>query len=291
MKTIHTLIPDVYELIKRKDGWFNDVLADLFSKDVARRLQDSLSSEVKKRSLRISQIGPKCPCALWHSIHTPEEAEPLPPWAEIKYSFGHIIEALAITLARAAGHTVEGEQDAVEVDGIVGHRDCIIDGCLVDVKSAASFSFNKFKDGSIKENDPFGYLYQLDGYLAGSASDPLLKVKDSAYLWAVDKQLGHMCLYHHHYRPDTIRERVKEAKRVVSLSSAPKCECEIVADGKSGNMKLGTIASYNPYKYCCHPNLRTFLYADGPRYLTSVVRTPEVPEINKHGTIINQFIH
>jgi len=73
---------------------------------------------------------------LWHSIHTPEKAEALPAWAEIKYTYGHILEALAISLAKAAGHEVTGEQDAITVDGILGHRDCVIDGCVVDVKSA-----------------------------------------------------------------------------------------------------------------------------------------------------------
>src|SRR5258705_12324610 len=103
-------------------------------------------------------MGPRCPKALWHSIHTPEKAEALPPWVLIKFSYGHVIEALAIALAKAAGHTVEGEQGHVEFDGIVGHRDCVIDGCVVDVKSSSSRGFIKFKDNSISHDNPFGYL-------------------------------------------------------------------------------------------------------------------------------------
>src|SRR5438105_1275187 len=135
---IETLVPDIYNLIQRKDGWFNDELAQQFSTDLASRLKLQLGENQQRPTLRLSKMGPKCPRALWYSIHHPELGEPIPPWAEIKYSFGHILEALVITLAKAAGHSVTGEQDAVVLDGIVGHRDCVIDGCVVDVKSASS---------------------------------------------------------------------------------------------------------------------------------------------------------
>lgn len=285
MTSIHTLIPDIQELVKRKDGWFNEQLSNEFAKETADRVRVQFE-EPKKRSLRLSAMGPRCPCALWHSIHTPGEAEPLPPWAEVKYLYGHLIEALVIALAKAAGHRVTGEQDAVEVDGIVGHRDCIIDGCLVDVKSASSFSFNKFKTGSIKDDDAFGYLDQLDGYLVGSADDELLEVKDRAYLLAVDKTLGHMCLYEHHLREESIRNRIRTYKAVVGRPHAPRCECGTVPEGKSGNIKLDLKASYNSFKYCCKPNLRTFLYSSGPVYLTEVKRKPDVTEVDRYGKIV-----
>jgi hypothetical protein len=240
----------------------------------------------RKPRLRLSQMGPRCPCALWHSIHKPEEAEELPPWAEIKYSYGHVLEAMLIAMAKQAGHTVTGEQDELELDGIRGHRDCVIDGCIVDVKSASSRAFQKFKDGSIKEDDPFGYLVQLDGYLAASANDPLVTVKDTGYLLAVDKQLGHVCIYEHKLRETLVRSAIADAKRIVAASTAPACTCQSVQDGKSGNEKLDTKASYNIYKFACRPNLRTFLYADGPRYLTKVVRKPDVIEVDRHGKIV-----
>ncbi len=283
---ISTLVDDIYAITKRKDGWFTDELAKTFSEDVAKTLQAQLSEDRGPPRLRLSQMGPKCPCALWHSIHKPELAEPLPPWAEIKYSYGHIIEALALTLAEASGHKVEGMQDELSVDGILGHRDAVIDGCLVDVKSTSSFGFKKFKDGSIGQDDSFGYLDQLDGYLLGSANDPLVTVKDRAYLLAVDKQLGHVCLYEHKFRPDSIRNRIADYKRIVALPSPPGCNCATTPDGKSGNIKLGTVAGYNAFKHCCFPNLRTFLYASGPVYLTKVVRKPDVIEIDKFGNIV-----
>lgn len=282
MKTINTLVKDIYDTAA-KEGWWTDSLLDEF------RLKLSASVNAKSRvaGLRLSQMGPKCPSQLWHSVHTPELAEPLPPWAKIKYTYGHIIEAYVISLCKAAGHEVTGEQDELVVDGVVGHRDCVIDGYVVDVKSTTTRGFQKFKDGSIRDDDPFGYLDQLDAYLVGSRSDHLVRVKDTAYLLAVDKQLGHVCLYEHRIREEQIRNRIKEYKEIVSSSKKPSCRCGTVPDGKSGNVRLDVKGSYNPFKYCCKPNLRTFLYSDGPRYLTHIARLPDVPEINRDGKIIN----
>lgn len=279
MKTIQELIPDVYDYIQ-KNG-IPDVDIHIPGR------------EDRTPTLRLSKMGERCPCALWHSIHAPEKAEQLPPWASIKYAYGHAIEALAITLAKAAGHLVTGEQDVLEVDGIKGHRDCVIDGCIVDVKSTTTMGFQKFKDGSIKENDPFGYLDQIDGYVVGSLQDSLVTVKDRGYLWAVDKQLGHMCLYEHQIRQMHIRERIKSYKEIVTLDVSPRCTCGTTSDGESGNIKLDVRASYNPFKHVCFPSLRTFLYAGGPRYLTHVAKRPYdnkskrfIPEVDKHGKIV-----
>lgn len=285
MKSIYTLVPDVQEQVTKKGGWFDGKLATDFSADIANRLTLHFGKQ-HGGHLRLSQMGPRCPRALWHSIHHPELAEALPPWAEVKYAFGHIIEGLAIALSKAAGHTVTGEQDEVSVDGVLGHRDCIIDGCIVDVKSTSSYGFNKFKDGSIRNDDSFGYLEQLDGYLVGSLNDPLVTIKDRAYLFAIDKQLGHMCVYEHGIREQRIRDRVRDYSRIALLPAAPGCTCGVVKDGESGNLKLDVKASYNQYKYCCFPHLRTFLYSSGPRYLTRVIRTPDVAEIDKYGKLL-----
>jgi hypothetical protein len=39
--------------------------------------------------------------------------------------------------------------------------DCIIDGEVVDVKTASGYGFRKFKDGTLPEEDTFGYMAQL----------------------------------------------------------------------------------------------------------------------------------
>lgn len=286
IKNIHTLIKDIYNVVESEEGWLTEANAGRLTEELGRQLVQSSGQKDSGAVLRLSQMGEKCPCQLWHSIHTPSLGEKLPAAARIKYTYGHVIEALVIAMAKAAGHEVTGEQDVLYLDGVKGHRDCVIDGCVVDVKSASSMAYKKFKDGSIKVDDPFGYLAQLDGYVMASADDPLVRVKDRGYLLAVDKTLGHMCLYEHRVRPDFIRERIQHYKEICGLPAAPSCTCGTVADGKSGNIKLDMRASYNPYKYLCHPKLRTFLYASGPVYLTKVVRKPDVPEVDRNGKLV-----
>lgn len=279
MKSIHTLIPDIYKLVGGEHG-ISDVLASDMGTNVANAIQQSLGTHTR-RGLRLSGLGSKCPRHLWYSINYPDLAEPIPPYARIKFAYGHIIEHLIIGLAKAAGHTVTGEQDEINVDGILGHRDCVIDGCVVDVKSAASRSFLKFREGTIAQDDPFGYLDQIDGYALGSIDDPLVSIKDKAYLLAVDKTLGHLALYEHRCRYDHIRKRISSYKEIVGRREAPACNCGTEPDGKSGNIKLSVVASYSPYKHYCFPQLRTFIYSDGPRYLTCVARLPDVKELTK----------
>lgn len=286
MKSIHTLIRDVQHELTRHDRTLADHLSENIVGEVRPRIHAAFTDRQVGGALRLSAMGEKCPRQLWASVHAPSFQEPLPPHARLKYTYGHLIEALLIALAKAAGHEVTGEGDELYVDGVKGHRDCVIDGCLVDVKSTSSLGYQKFRDKSISTNDPFGYLDQLDGYLVGSQYDDLVRVKDRAYLWACDKTLGHMCLYEHRLRENSIRERIKLYREITGRNEPPACTCKTVADGKSGNIKLGTVASYNPYKHFCFPNLRTFLYASGPVYLTKVVRVPDVPEVNREGVVI-----
>jgi hypothetical protein len=188
-----------------------------------------------------------------------------------------------LSLARLAGHDVQGEQDELVVDGIVGHRDAVVDGCVVDIKSCSSAAFSKFKEGTLYQDDAFGYLYQLDGYVLGSLLDDLVTEKQRGYIFAIDKTLGHMALYKHELRSALLQSRIATYKSIVAREYPPKCECGTRAIGASGNIGLDTRASYSLYKHCCFPELRTFLYTERgqtkPVHLVKVVRTPDVPEL------------
>jgi hypothetical protein len=281
-------------LREKENGWFTEELSRLLSLDLAGRLRGQLGEKRHRPTLRMSGLGSRCPRALWYSIKHPELGEALPPWAEIKFAFGHIIEGLTLTLAKAAGHRVEGEQDELKFEGITGHRDAVIDGVTTDVKSASSLSFQKFKTLDYSLVDSFGYLEQLDCYTLGALDDPLVISKDKGCILAIDKQLGHMHLYEHNVtseRAENIRARIRYYKTVVSMDHPPKCECETQPVGNSGNIKLGWKASYNPYKWECFPNLRAFKYSGGLDYFSKVVKRPfnkygPLPEIDRHGHTI-----
>lgn len=279
-KSIYTLIADVKQFLASQQEHDIPILVHY-------------GERKEPPALRLSKMGEICPRHLWFSIHHPELAEPMPAEALFKFSFGHTIEAQAISLAKASGHEVTGEQDELVVSDIKGHRDCVIDGHVVDVKSCSSRMFEKFERKTIGNlpspedpdgGDPFGYLAQLDGYLVGSAEDPLVYVKDTGFIWAIDKTLGKMVLYEHKVRRDLILRRIELHKRIIQASTPPSCTCRTVKHGESGNLKLGTKASYSPFKRQCFPHLRTFLYKGRngqlePVHLAKVVRTPDVLEV------------
>jgi hypothetical protein len=289
LKTINTLVTDIYQLLESEHAWISADFGKRFTRSVSDALQGDAAVgqpiQARKGSLRLSKMGDQCPRALWYSVHHPELAAPLPAWAIFKYTYGHVIEALALELARASGHRVEGEQDELVLDGITGHRDAVVDGFTVDVKSCTSFTLAKLK-GDFTSSDGFGYLDQLDGYVVASANDPLVINKEVGCILGVDKTLGHMILYEHRIREDRIRKRIKYYKSIADLAEAPSCNCETRSIGASGNTELGTKASYSAYKFECFPGLRTFLYANGPTYLSKVVRKPDVPEIDRFGKLV-----
>ena len=64
----------------------------------------------------------------------------------------------------------------------------------VDVKSCSSYAFKKFKEGSLRDNDAFGYISQLSSYVYAGKDDPLVTDKTHGAFLAVDKVSGEMCL-------------------------------------------------------------------------------------------------
>lgn len=232
--------------------------------------------------LRASNVGEKCTRKLWLQKHKPHMMEKLKPWVRMKFLYGDIIEALVLFLAKEAGYKVTGQQQESEIDGVKGSIDGFIDGHLVDVKSANSRGMWKFKNHSLAEDDPFNYLDQIGFYLAANQDNPELKDKDQASFLAVDKELGHLVVDTY----DKPRNKVDysaliqdKQKALAKEDKPPNKAYQPVPDGRSGNYKLPLQCAYCVAKVACNPGLRTFMYAEGPRYLTTVERVPDVPEI------------
>lgn len=271
---LHTLRDDIYQLLSSGAGRFTQENINEFSTDLGRRLGDRLQERQTRTNLRLSNIGKKCARQLWYGVNKPEYAEPLPPYARLKFLFGDIIEALVLFLARVAGHEVKDEQREVDLHGVRGHIDGLIDGTLVDVKSASTYSMSKFRDGINSDNDAFGYLGQLGSYAAG------LGREDGAFI-AVDKTLGHIVVDHHTFDPDKDwKSVVEERQAMLAKEEPPKRAFNDEPEGKSGNRKLGIECSYCEFKAKCWPGLRTFIYQGRqPTHLTHVVREPRVDEV------------
>lgn len=284
MKTIETLIDDIYEVVEGKGGW-DKAASEYFGTTVAKTMEDRLNPDTYKPGLRMSAIGQPCARKLWYSIHMDGKGEPLEPYVRFKFLYGDILEDFLLALAVAAGHEVAGCQDEMNLYGIKGHRDAVIDGVTVDVKSASTFAFQKFKKGLTDEEDGFGYLTQLASYVKSGEDDPLVRDKSGGAFLVVDKQHGHLTLDYHNLvsRMDELESLYESRKEMAEKDSPPIRGFDPQPEGKSGNMKLGFNCSYCDFKKVCYPKLRTFLYKQGPTtrpvHLTTVVKTPKVPEV------------
>lgn len=277
-KQLKDLPNDIYNLF---DPDNDHVCSEENLEAVANNFKDIFRQRLRKYTppktpLRFSSLG-KPDRQLWFDSRPVEGGkEALTPKTYLKFLYGDVIEQMLLFLAKEAQHDVKEEQAEVESQAVYGHIDAIIDGQVVDVKSASPFGFQKFKEGSVLSNDPFGYVAQLAGY-----ASILTPGKDAAWL-AMDKVGGDICvstlsaLVIKHYHPD---ERIDHLKKVLASDAVPDRCYQDVPDGKSGNRKLDTGCSYCSHKHRCWPDLRTFIYSSGPRFLTQVSRVPDVLEV------------
>lgn len=279
MPELNTLVEDLYNLFdEENDHVVSEDNLDAFAEAAKELLRQRLRARAERSEiLRFSNLG-RPDRQIWYMGHASGEREKLSPKNALKFLYGDLIEQMLLFLVKEAGHTVEREQEELELDGVKGHIDAVIDGVTVDVKSASPMSYAKFEKGTLFENDPFGYIGQISSYASVVTPDT-----GGAFL-AFDKVHGDVCLL-------TVgasitntfgtAERISHLKDVLANDTAPPRCYPDEADGKSGNRKLGTQCSYCSYKNECWPGVRTFLYSGKPRFLTHVARQPEVPELTK----------
>ena len=278
MSKIETLVQDIYGLLgSDKEVSKKDIssLAD----SLAVHITNALKKRDTSRGLRASNLGTSCDRKSWYNSNSPELAEDVEPWVKLKWLFGHIHEELILFLAEQTVHSVTHRQANIKIDGVEGHTDGIIDGVVIDVKSANSRGMDKFRRHKLLEDDPFGYMAQIDFYYAGNEGSSI--EKEVAFI-ACDKEMGHIVLdrYKKTYEDVVnVLKLIEHKKKVVALPEPPERGFKPEPDGKSGNMKLGLTCKYCEFKNTCYPLLRTFLYSDGPRFLTHVVKEPDVKEI------------
>lgn len=283
MKNINTIVEDIYKLFNltpiERDEKEVDDLIDNFGEMLKVHIKEFMYSKPRdSENLRLSAIG-KPDRQLWYDVNTETTEEQLPPSTRIKFLYGYILEELLLLCASIAGHTVEAQQKEVTVEGVLGHQDAIIDGVLVDCKSASGFSFKKFESNTIADDDPFGYMAQISAYAQANG------ISEAAFL-VIDKSTGKICLTPvHSMEMVNASSRIKHLKEVVKGSSVPSRCYDAVPDGKSGNLKLAVGCVYCRHKSICWSDanqgkgIRTFKYSNGTRELVEVVKTPDVEEV------------
>lgn len=274
---IYKLLDDSthHEVSEENVQWAGEAFKDLLRTRLTKR-------EVKTGEgvLRFSSLG-KQDRQLWYLANKPEAAEKMHGKQNFKFLYGDAIEVLLLFLTKEAGHEVTHEQAEVEIAGVKGHMDAVIDGVVSDCKSASSFSFQKFKDGSFKMEDPFGYIPQLSGYATALNED-----KRAGFLVA-DKVHGDITyaeIDEYDIKGNRPEPRIEHLRTVIASDTPPKRCYDPVPEGKSGNMKLGIGCSYCAFKDECWKDanngqgLRKFFYSRGPVWLTEVKREPKVGE-------------
>ena len=283
MKKINTLVEDIYSL-------FDLSAIDMSEEDVDKYVEEFgemvklhtkkflYAEESVDKNLRLSQIG-RPDRQLWYDINSNKERANLAPNTRIKFLYGYILEEFLLMCASIAGHNVKDQQKEVSVGGVVGHQDCIIDGVLVDVKSASTSSFKKFKNNNLLEDDPFGYIAQISAYAQANG------LKDAAFL-AIDKSTGEIVLTPVHSMEFINAEtRINHLKRMVVSDVIPDRCYDPIPDGKSGNSKLPVGCVFCSHKRECWADanagrgIRVFKYAQGKRYLVQIGKEPDVPEV------------
>jgi len=284
---MNDLIEDIYKALEPLSDGKSIALSEEDIENFGENIKEVMSSwanPIKRDtefSIRMSNVGLH-PRKLWYDSrykYTQEENK-IKPSTQIKFLYGHILEELVLLLVRLSGHDVTSEQREVIVEGVTGHLDCIIDDEVVDVKTASGFAFNKFKNGTLREDDPFGYLGQLAGYEEAEGTD------NGGFL-VINKENGELCLYcpEDLDKPNIIN-KIKKIRTALKKDAPPAEYCyNPVPDGQKGNEKLHKNCAWCSYKFKCFKDsnngkgLRLFDYARGITYLTKVSVEPKVPEI------------
>ena len=281
MKTVDTLVSDIYTMLETKEipeGVSLEEECERFGRDMGELLLAQLQPETDRRGLRLSQVG-RPERQIYNDYHRMGGQSHGGP-TYIKFLYGHIVEAMVLALTRISGHEVTDEQKVCHVAGVKGHMDCRIDGILTDVKSCSSFGFKKFRNNKLHEDDPFGYIGQLKAYAHSEG--------DRTYGWlALDKQNGTLAWLQYHEDDNEgapykeaidwdVEDKVKRLKKLVGSDLLPTVCYEPIPEGKSGNMQLASGCRWCDYKFKCWPNLRVYNYANGPKYLSTVVKEPRV---------------
>lgn len=270
-----TLLVDIHRIFEGPHEPSEENL-DLFAqncKEILRRAVSEAGTEMDS-TLRMSTLGTP-DRKLWYSLKYPLEANrSLSAQQYINFCYGHILEEFLLFLIREAGHEVTHEQEEVEIDGVVGHLDCCIDGVPVDIKSASQFAFKKFQDGDLlRGDDPFGYVQQISGYANA------LGKKEAAFV-AINKNRGDITVLRvNEFFIEDTKERVKHVREVIEMDEPPERCYGDESFGKSGNRTLAMPCVFCPFKFKCWDGLRAFQYSDNVKFLTKVVVTPKVPEV------------
>lgn len=257
------LVEDIYKYLES----YSEVTPEA-AEELAQAIKEVVVSKLqhfREPSLSMSSIG-KAPRKIYMDLHNVVKPSGK---ARLKFLYGDIIEALVLWLCKQAGHSVTDQQKGVARGDIKGSIDALIDGVLCDVKSCSGQSFKKFKNGTLPQQDSFGYLPQISGYRT------CLK-QDSCFFLAVDKVTGEITTYYPDPEFDLpdIDKVIEVAKKASTEYPQEPCE-KPIPFGKSGNEVVASCCKLCPHLFKCFPDAKEYKYSTGSEYFTKIVREPK----------------
>ena len=242
-KSIHTVIPDIYDVMKSKD-YTGDLksIAMQAGREVEEAISNAFEPYEHKTNLRMSGIG-RCERAQWYNVkgYTPEEID-----GSVYLTFlqGHVLEAVLVALVKLSGHEVTEQQKKHTVEGVNGSQDCTIDGELVDIKTASAWSWdNKFTDTGIKE-DGFGYIKQLSAY--GKTDN-----RKHGYFLALNKNKSTLKLCKQELEQD-VDTFIVDLKEKMESDTPPMRIANATTFSKKGEEKLCMTCAFCGFKQDCY---------------------------------------
>lgn len=283
-----SLVAEIQRMLVTKDLGVTEeqreAILDNFAAN-CRSIMDEAMTKTKRdnRKLRLSKVG-YSDRKIWMDYNFPDASEQALTASDYtKFLYGHLTEEMMLALVKLTGNEVTDEQKTVQVAGVTGHMDCKINGVIVDVKSASPHGFRKFEKGTLYKDDPFGYIGQNKAYAHAEG--------DTVYGWlAFNKVNGDIAYLEYDESLEgtpykdavsyNAEDRVNHIKKLVGSPLPPKDLCEEpIPDGSAGNYALSQACTFCPHKFQCYEGLRSFSYAQGTKYLTTVIKEPRVAEI------------
>lgn len=298
MKDIDTLVQDMYGVVESiRDGKTINIAPQAITNYRDRVTADILSHVTprtrkrKEKTLYFSEIGKPCLRQVYYGFHEYPK-EPLRANTLIKFGYGDYLETYLMFLAEVAGHEVTDYQKRCTIelkDGwkVSGRLDFKVDGVLVDAKSASTYAFKKFSEGTLITDDAFGYMGQLAGY---SVSEGVGQAEDHtgnrAGFLAIEKQNGDICFYEPEL--DEVMHSLPDLDGIVDAMESdeiPDRGFEPEPYQQGGNMVLGVNCSYCAFKDTCWADacggkgIRTFIYGGRPKFHVHIEKEPRVFEV------------
>ncbi len=279
MKRIDTLVSDIRDLLehptlKRPD---RDLTLDAVN-GMASAILKPFKERSNGYSLRMSSIG-KGIRKHWFESRFGTET----PDAESKMRFvmGDIMEEYLFYLAKLTGHAVTHQQHVVNIEGVEGHIDSIIDGhALVDGKTASDNNYKKFVNGLTPEKDEYGYIYQLAGYYQGLTNEGFNL--DTVGWLAINKSNSNFGFYKFDIaKLPSAKDRIITIKKALDKDKAPEAICEGAEpkEADNGNKEMSFKCRYCPFKDKCWTDYKVYRYANGDKFFTEVTKPLRVQEV------------